>query len=98
YSNGDGHGGRHGFYTVMTSGGNDAPFGGALTQSCTDLAVFDPRTGYAQDMQDGNGGEYIKITRLSGEGLVILAAAYDPIAQTNAGFRAPINGIQIVAH
>jgi hypothetical protein len=98
YSNGDGHGGRHGFYTVITSGGNDAPLGGMLTQSCTDTAVYNTAKGYIQDMQDGNGGNYIKFTGLSGDGLVILASAYDPIAQSNAGFRAPINGIQIVSH
>jgi hypothetical protein len=96
YSNGD-QASRHGQFTVMTSGGNDAPFGGMLTQSCSDTALFDPAKGFIQDMQDGNGGNYIKFTGLSGDGLVILASSYDPISQTN-GVRAPINGIQIVAH
>jgi hypothetical protein len=58
YSNGDGHGGRHGFYTVMTSGGNAAALGGALTLECTDMAVWMAPAGYIQDMQDGNGGNY----------------------------------------
>jgi hypothetical protein len=96
YCVGDGHGGRHGFYTLLTSGGNDAPLGGTQTLECTDFMAFDPGTGYLQDMQDGSGGNYIKFRGQSGDGFVLLASAYNPLTSADNGIRAPINAIQIV--
>jgi hypothetical protein len=96
YCVGDGHGGRHGFYTLLTSGGNDAPLGGTQTLECTDLKAFDPASGYSQDLQDGSGGNYIKFTGQSGDGFVLLASSTNPLTSADNGLRAPINAIQIV--
>jgi hypothetical protein len=89
YCNGDVHNGRHGFYTI---GG----FGGT-TLECTDFFVFDPGTGYVQDMQDGNGGNYVRFTNVMGDSLLLLVTAQNPNDPTDNGFRAPTNAVQIVA-
>jgi hypothetical protein len=85
-----------GFYTLITSGGNVDALGGKQTLECTDNMPFDAATGYMQDKQDGNGGNFIKFTGQSGDGFVLLASAYDPMTGDNSGLRAPINAIQIV--
>jgi hypothetical protein len=89
YCNGDVHNGRHGFYSL---GGVEG-----ATLECTDLFVFDPSTGYMQDMQDGNGGNYVRFQNMSGDTLLFLATAQNPKDPTDNGLRAPTNAIQIVA-
>jgi hypothetical protein len=88
YCNGDVHAGRHGFYTV---GG----FGGT-TLECTDFVPFDPATGYAEDMQDGNGGNYVHFRNVTEDTLLFFATAQNPNDPNDNGFRAPTNAIQIV--
>jgi hypothetical protein len=81
YFSGDTHDGRHGFYTVVAAG----------TQTGTDVAPFDGT--YTQDV--GNGGNYILFTGVTGYQLLVLVSAQSPDNFDN-GFRAPLNGIQIV--
>jgi hypothetical protein len=91
YINGDGHGGRHGFYSV---GGGF----GLTTKECIDFAPFDPAVGFIEDKQDGSGGNYLHFTAVSGDTLFILATAQNPNDPGDNGFRAPLNAIQIVAN
>jgi hypothetical protein len=90
YCNGDVHTGRHGFYSLGSPTGT--------TLECTDFYVFDPSVGYIQDMQDGNGGNYIHFQNMSGDTLLFFATAQNPNDPTDNGFRAPTNAIQIVAN
>jgi hypothetical protein len=89
YCNGDVHSGRHGFYTL---GGLGGP-----TLECTDFMVFDPGTGYMEDMQDGNGGNFIHFKNVTGDAVLLLVTAQNPNDPTDNGFRGPTNAVQIVA-
>jgi hypothetical protein len=91
YMSGDTHNGRHGFYSV---GGSS----GFVTKEATDMAPFDPATGYIEDKQDGNGGNYLHFAGVSGDTLFILANAQNPNDPNDNGFRAPLNAIQVVAN
>jgi hypothetical protein len=84
YFSGDTHNGRHGFYTVPGLG----------TQEGMDIAPFDGST-YIQD-STGTGGNYLVFTGGTSDTLVLLANAQNPNDPTDNGFRAPIEGIQIV--
>lgn len=89
YCNGDVHEGRHGFYTLGGLGG--------MTLQCTDFSVFDPVTGYQEDIQDGSGGNYVHFRNVTGDTLLLLVTAQNPTDPADNGFRAPTNAIQIVA-
>jgi len=89
YSNGDGHNGRRGFFFLGGLGGT--------VKECQDFGPFDPTAGYAEDKQDGNGGNYLHFTQVTGGTLLLLATPQNPNDPTDNGFRAPINAIQIVA-
>jgi hypothetical protein len=89
YSNGDGHGGRRGFFFL---GGL-----GSTVKECQDFGPFDPTAGYAEDKQDGIGGNYLHFTQVTGGTLLLLSTPQNPNDPTDNGFRAPINAIQIVA-
>jgi hypothetical protein len=81
YFSGDTHDVRHGFYTVLGLG----------TQEGQDTAPF---TGtYVRDT--GSGGNYLLFTGGTSDSLVLLATPQDPNSSDN-GFRAPVEGIQIV--
>jgi hypothetical protein len=83
YFSGDNHTGRHGFYTVV----------GVGTQEGMDIAPFDGT--YVQDDGTGSGGNFLRFTGATSDSLLLFASAQDPNSFDN-GFRAPINGIQIV--
>jgi hypothetical protein len=87
YSNGDGHGGRHGFFSLG--------FGGGVLE-CTDFGVFDGAH-YVEDLQDGHGGNFVHFRGVKGDSLLLVATAQNPNDPSDNGAKAPINGIQIVA-
>ena len=95
YCNGDGTN-RHGFYTI-SNGNLDVSGLGGTTLTCTEFTLFDGMT-YMEDIQDGNGGNYIHFRGVSGDALFLLASAQNPNDPNDNGFRAPINAIQIVAN
>jgi hypothetical protein len=70
---------------------------GPQTSECTDFAEFNPGLGYIEDVQDGNGGNYLHFPGVTGDTLIILVTAQNPSDPTDNGFRAPTNAIQIVA-
>ncbi len=84
YYSGDTHDTRHGFYTVPGLG----------TQEGLDNAPFDGST-YIQDSA-GTGGNYLLFLGGTSDTLVLLANSQNPNDSTDNGFRAPIDGIQIV--
>jgi hypothetical protein len=96
YGNGDGTN-RHGFYT-LNNGNLDTSGLGGTTLEMTEYFVFDPEVGYMQDMQDGNGGNYVIFPNQTGDAVFLLATGQNPNDPTDNGVRAPINAIQIVAH
>lgn len=87
YASGDQPGtGRFGFYTILSEGGVSFRRG-------DDTVGFQGT--YFEDT--GTGGNYLKISGVQGELFGIFASAWNPQNPEVNGFRAPINGIQMVA-
>jgi hypothetical protein len=81
YFNGDTHGSRFGYYTALFW----------ETKVGFDPAPF--KGGFVEDT--GKGGNYLKFSGVPYDPLILLATPQSPFGSEN-GFRAPINGIQIV--